>query len=81
MYATTRASLADQAARSARPRPLRSSRSTCTPPSVRASTRAIAGVSSVLALSAITIRHVNGNSASRKRWRRRMLRSSPACSL
>jgi hypothetical protein len=45
---------------------LRSSRSTSTPGSARASARAIAGVSSVLALSAMTIRHVNGKPSERK---------------
>ena len=38
---------------------------------------AIAGVASVLALSAMTIRQLNGNSASRKRCRRRMLLLEP----
>ena len=75
------ARLADQAARSARPRPFaraagaRRRAARAQPPA------AIAGVASVLALSAITIRQVNGNSAARKRCRRRMLGSSAASSL
>ena len=60
MYATTRARLWDQAARSARPRPFCSSRSTLTRSIVDASARAISGVASSLALSAIVIRHENG---------------------
>ena len=41
----------------------------------------MAGVASVLALSAMTIRQENGSSALRKRCSLRMLRSSAACSL
>jgi len=65
MYATTFARLADHAARSARPRPLRSSLRSSTPASSRARRSAIAGVASVLALSATTMRQVKGNSARR----------------
>jgi hypothetical protein len=39
------------------------------------------GVPSVLALSATTIRHVNGKLSVRKPWRRRMLSWRAACSL
>jgi hypothetical protein len=46
-----------------------------------ASARAIADVPSVLALSAITIRHANGMFASRKPCRRRIERSSADRSL
>ena len=41
---------------------------------------ATAGVESVLALSAITTRQLNGSSVVRKRWRRRTLSASPASS-
>ena len=81
MYATTSARLADHAARSARPRPFSSSRRCETPRSSRPSARAIAGVASVLALSAITIRQVNGKEAQRKSCSRRMLRPSASSSL
>jgi len=60
MYATTRAMLRDHAVRSARPRPFCSSRSTSTPASATANDCAISGVASVLALSAIRIRHDTG---------------------
>ena len=43
--------------------------------------RAISGVASTLALSAITIRQLNGKPSLRKRCSRRMLRSRPAASL
>ena len=46
-----------------------------------ASRAAIAGVASVLALSAITTRQQNGKPSDRKRCRRRTLRSSAASSL
>jgi hypothetical protein len=51
------------------------------PSSSRASAAAMAGVASVLALSAMTIRQENGSSALRKLCSLRMLRSSAACSL
>ena len=51
------------------------------PAQLAAQARAIAGVPSVLALSAITIRHAKGNDSLRNRCRRRMLCSSAASSL
>ena len=60
MYATIRASLASQALRSARPRPLPSRWRARTPGTLAARPRAVAHVSSVEALSTIVIRHESG---------------------
>jgi hypothetical protein len=60
---------------------LRSSRRCATPGSCALSAAAIAGVRSVLALSATTIRQVNGNVSARKSCSRRTLRASAASSL
>jgi hypothetical protein len=81
MYATTRARLVDHATRSARPRPFCSSRSTRMWSSSAASLSAMSGVRSVLALSAIVIRHENGTSVSRKRWSRWIDLASASSSL
>ena len=65
MYARTSASLCDQIARRARPRPGCSMRTARTSPNSRASLLAIAQVPSVLPLSAIVIRAVNGKPSRR----------------
>ena len=57
--------------RSARPRPFSASRTAATPASSAASARAIAGVASVLALSAMVIRNGYGNCAVRWAYSRR----------
>ena len=81
MYATTDASDASHAARSARPRPF-SSRCTAVTPSISAARRAASSaVPSVEALSAITTRAGYGSSVSRNARTRRTDASSPRTSL
>ena len=65
VYISTAASLADQAARRARPRPLPSIRMQATPGSSAASRRAMSQVASVLPLSAMVTWAAHGNRLSR----------------
>ena len=65
MYARTSASLCDQTARSARPRPGCSMRTARTSSKSRASRSAMAQVPSVLPLSAMVTRAVNGKPSRR----------------
>src|SRR5579862_8153625 len=81
IYARTSASLCDQMARSARPRPDCSIRTARTSPNSRARPPAIDQVASVLPLSAIVTRAVNGKPSRRKPTSRRMLGARSCSSL